>query len=270
MLDYLLEPFYLEFMQKAFVIAFFIGGVCALFSCFLVLKGWSLMGDAISHGVLPGVALGHLLGFPDIGAFISGLSCALLTGRIQESVKIKDDAVMGIVFSGMFALGLLMISQIETNIHLTHILFGNILGVSWADFLTSSTLAILVSFILLMKKRDFMLFCFDPLQSHAMGFSLKRTRYALLALLSLTIVSALKTVGIILVIAMLIAPGAIGFLLGRTFDRMLAIAFLSSLLSCFMGVLGSYYLDLSTSASIVFIQGLFFSAAFISYHLKSS
>lgn len=256
MIDTLLfEPLSHDFMQRALLVSVLVGTVCAIFSCFLVLKGWSLMGDAVSHAVLPGLALAYIAGIPlTIGAFAAGLLCALGTGFLKKNSRIKEDAVMGIVFSGMFALGLVLLTKIETDLHLMHILFGNVLGITTRDLVEAGILAAIVSAIILIKRRDFMLYCFDPAHAATIGLPVRFLHFGLLVLLSLTIVSALKAAGIILVIAMLIAPGAIGFLLTRSFDRMLAIAIAVSVFSCAAGTVLSYHIDAATAPLIIVIQ----------------
>lgn len=260
--DLLIEPLTYDFMQRALLMAMLIGVVCSIFSCFLVLKGWSLMGDAVSHAVLPGLALAYIAGVPlMLGAFVAGLFCAVATGYIKDNSRVKEDAVMGIVFSGMFALGLVMLTRIETDIHLLHVLFGNVLGIGVADMVEAGLIAALASLFMLIKRRDLMLYCFDPGHAAALGLPVKFLHYALLVLLALTIVSALKAAGIILVVAMLIAPGAIGFLLSRQFDRMMVAAVSVSVLSCVAGTLISYHMDAATAPLIVLIQGGIFLLA---------
>ncbi len=259
------EPLAHEFMQRALLVSILIGTVCSIFSCFLVLKGWSLMGDAVSHAVLPGLALAFVIGIPlSIGAFIAGLFCALATGYIKDNSRVKEDAVMGIVFSGLFALGLVMLTKIETDVHLLHVLFGNILGISSQDVIEAGTIAILCSLIMLIKRRDFMLYCFDPAHASVIGLRVRFLHFGLLILLALTIVSSLKAAGIILVISMLIAPGATGFMLTKSFDRMLIIAMSVSIFSCITGTLMSFHLDVATAPLIVVIQAaLFIMAVFV-------
>ena len=212
-------------MQRALIVSVLVAAVCAVLSCYLVLKGWSLMGDAISHAVLPGIVLAHVLGLPlAIGAFVAGLSCALLTGYLKENSRVKEDTVMGIVFSGMFGLGLVIFTKVETDQHLMHILFGNVLGVTARDLIETAIVAGGTLLIVLVKRRDLLLYCFDPNHARSIGLPVRVLHYGLLVLLSLTIVASLKAVGIILVIAMLIAPGATAYLLTDSFERMLVIA----------------------------------------------
>lgn len=222
------------------------------------------MGDAVSHAVLPGLSLAFIIGIPlSIGAFIAGLFCALMTGYLKDNSHVKEDAVMGIVFSGMFALGLVLLTKIETDIHLMHVLFGNVLGISTNDLIEAGSIAILCSLIMLIKRKDLMLYCFDPAYAGVIGLRVRILHFGLLILLALTIVSSLKAAGIILVIAMLIAPGAIGFLLTRSFDKMLVIALSASILSCIAGTILSFHIDAATAPLIVVIQAGFFMLALL-------
>jgi len=258
-IEFLIEPLTYPFMQRALVIAVVVGAACAVLSCYLVLKGWSLMGDAISHAVLPGIVLAYVIGIPlGVGAFIAGLFCAIATGYIKENSRVKEDTVMGIVFSGMFAAGLVMFVKIETDQHLDHILFGNLLGVTTQDIIETCIIGGVTLTIILAKRRDFLLYCFDPQYARAIGLPVRMLHYALLILLSLTIVGSLKAVGIILVIAMLIAPGAIGYLLTDRFDRMLGIAAASAIGSSVTGTLLSFYIDSATGPMIVMVQSVLF------------
>ncbi len=260
---FVLDPFVHGFMQRGLVVAVLVGTVCALLSCYLVLKGWSLMGDAVSHAVLPGIVLAQMLALPAvIGAFAAGLACALATGYLRDNSRVKEDAVMAIVFSGMFALGLVMFARGGGGgQHLMHILFGNMLGVRWSDVLETALIAVPVTVLVLAKRRDLMLYCFDPAHARAIGLPVQWLHYGLLILLALTIVAALKAVGIILVIAMLIAPGCIGSLLTRRFDTMLVVAVLAAVSSCIIGTILSFHLDAATGPSIVVVQALVFCAA---------
>ncbi len=262
--DWFVVPLSYPFMQRALIVSVLVAAVCAVLSCYLVLKGWSLMGDAISHAVLPGIVLAYVAGIPlAIGAFAAGLSCALFTGYLKEHSRVKEDTVMGIVFSGMFGLGLVIFSKIETDQHLMHILFGNVLGVTVRDLIETGIVAGGTLLIVLIKRRDLLLYCFDPNHARTIGLPVRVLHYGLLVLLSLTIVASLKAVGIILVIAMLIAPGATAYLLTDSFERMLVIATVVATVSAAIGTLASFHLDGATGACIVLTQSMFFVAAFL-------
>jgi manganese/iron transport system permease protein len=261
---FLIEPLQFEFMQRALMVAVLVGAVCAALSCFLVLKGWSLMGDAIAHAVLPGIVLAFVLGLPlAIGAFAAGLFSAVATGYLKEHSRVKEDTVMGIVFSGMFGLGLVMFTKVETEQHLTHLLFGNLLGVTAADLMETAIIAGATLLIVLIKRKDFLLYAFDPQHARIVGLPVRLLHYGLLALLSMTIVASLTAVGIILVVAMLIAPGAIAFLLARTFGAMLLIAMAAAVGSSVAGTFISFYIDAATGPCIVLFQTAIFLLALL-------
>lgn len=262
--DIFVTPLSYSFMQRALVVAILIGAVCSVLSCYLVLRGWSLMGDAISHAVLPGIVLAVVLGIPiAIGAFASGLSCALATGYLKENSRVKEDTVMGIVFSGMFGLGLVLMTKVETDQHLMHILFGNMLGVTWRDVAETAIIAVPTLAIVIAKRRDLLLYCFDPQHARAIGLPVRVIHYGLLVLLALTVVAALKAVGVILVVAMLITPGATAYLLTDRFDRMLAISASVSVGASIVGTLVSFHIDGATGPCIVLIQAAVFLLAFL-------
>ncbi len=264
MIETLLLPFRFEFMQTAMIIAVLVAVPAALLSCFLVLKGWALMGDAISHAVLPGVVAAYIVGFPlGIGAFVAGMVCALATGFLKENSRIKQDTVMGVVFSGMFGLGIVLYTKIQSDVHLDHILFGDILGVGWGDIAETGAIALAVTVVLVAKWRDFLLHAFDPAQARAVGLPVRLLHYGLLVILSLTIVAALKAVGIILAIAVLIAPGAIAFLLTRRFGTMMIVAVAVAVVTAFLGVYLSFFIDSAPAPTIVLLMTGTFIAAFL-------
>jgi len=255
----LLEPFRYPFMVDAMVVGVAIGAVCAVLSCYLVLKGWSLMGDAISHAVLPGIVIAYAVGLPlAVGAFLSGLVCAVATGYIKDNSRVKEDTVMGVVFTGMFAFGLVLFTKVRSDLHLDHILFGNILGLEPGDLRNTLVVAGLTLAVVLTLRRDLLLFCFDPAQARAIGLPVKVLYYLLLSLLAVTIVVSLKAVGIILVIAMLVTPGCVAYLLSDRFGTMLFIAVATAVGSSLTGVYVSFFLNASTGACIVLVQALVF------------
>src|SRR6187401_535345 len=235
-LGHLLEPLQYGFMIEAMLVGALIGAVCAILSWYLLLKGWSLMGDAVSHAVLPGIVLAYIVGLPlSIGAFVAGLLCAASTGWIKNNSRIKEDTAMGVIFTGLFALGLVMYTKVETDVHLNHILFGSLLGIETHDMVQAVVCAAVTLVIILVMRKDLLLYMFDPHQARAIGLNTTMLHYLLLALLSATIVAALQAVGIILTVAMLITPGCIGYLMSDNFDNMLLIASGSAIFSSVAG-----------------------------------
>jgi manganese/iron transport system permease protein len=260
----LLSPFQFGFMINALIISVLIAVPTALLSCFLVLKGWSLLGDAISHAVFPGVVIAYIVGFPyAIGAFVAGMICAVATGFLKDNSRIKQDTVMGAVFSGMFGLGLVLYVKIQSDVHLDHILFGDMLGVEWADIWQAAAIALVTAGIIGIKWRDFLLHAFDPAQARAVGLRVGLLHYGLLCLISLTVVGALQAVGIILVIAMLIAPGAIAFLLTRRFSTMLILSVVVAVFASFAGIYLSFFIDSAPAPTIVLILSGIFIVSFV-------
>jgi manganese/iron transport system permease protein len=261
---FFVDPLAHGFMQRGLMVAVLVGTACSLLSCFLVLKGWALMGDAVSHAVLPGIVLAHVVGLPlTLGAFGAGLACALATGYLKERSRVREDAVMGIVFSGMFAAGLVMFVKIDTDQHLSHVLFGNMLGVTARDVAEAAVIAVPTILAVVALRRDLLLYCFDVNHARAIGLPVRALHFGLLVLLALTIVASLKAVGIILVVAMLIAPGAIGFLLARRFEAMMLVAMTSAVGSSLVGTILSFHLDAATGPTIVVVQSLVFVVAIL-------
>ena len=270
MLDNILMPFQFGFMQQAFIISLMIAVPCALLSCFLIVRGWSLMGDAVSHAVLPGVVLAYILNIPlIIGAFCAGIFCALATGYLAENCRVKRDTVMGVVFSGMFGLGLVMYTKIRTEIHLDHILFGNMLGVQREDLLMAGVIALCVSLFLVVKYRDLLLISFDQVQASALGIGVGVLHFALLAALSLTIVATLKAVGLILAIALLIAPGAIAFLMTSRFQVMLPLAVAVTMIAMIAGIYLSFWIDSAPAPTIILLLSAIFALVFVRKSVKA-
>ncbi len=260
----LFDPLSHEFMRRALLVSALVGGVCGLLSCYMTLKGWALMGDAVSHSVMPGVVVAYALGLPfSIGAFVFGVGSVALIGFVKQKSRIKEDTVIGLVFTGFFALGLVLVSKIKSNIDLMHILFGSPLGISIEDIHQTLIISAIVVAVLLIFRRDLMLYCFDPTHARSIGINTGLLHYMLLSVLSLAAVAGLQTVGIILVVAMLITPGATAYLLTDRFDRMTIIAVTSSALASLVGVYVSYWSDIETGGSIVLVQTIFFLLAFL-------
>ncbi|GAA3325490.1 metal ABC transporter permease [Paeniglutamicibacter sulfureus] len=264
LLDLLLEPLGYGFMINALATAVTAAAVCAALSCWLVLIGWSLMGDAVSHAVLPGVVLAYVFSVPfAIGALLFGFLAVALIGAVRDTSRIKEDAAIGIVFSTLFALGLVLISVTPSQTDLGHIIFGNLLGVSKPELIQIVILGVLALGALLLKRRDFTLFAFDATHAHAIGLNPRLLGAALLGLLALTSVVALQAVGVILVVAMLIIPGATAHLLTDRFGRMLVIAPAVSVACAVIGLYVSYYLDTASGGMIVLTQGAVFALVYL-------
>lgn len=260
----LMLPFQFAFMQNAFLISIIVSVPTALLSCFLVMKGWALMGDAVSHAVLPGIVLAYIMGIPlIIGAFLAGMTCSVLTGYLATNSRVKQDTVMGVVFSGMFGVGIVLYVSVETNAHLDHILFGNMLGVEPHELWTAGIISVGVGLLLLLKWKDWLLHSFDLAQARASGLWVNWLHYGLLAALSLTIVATLSAVGLILAIGLLIAPGAIAFLLVRKFSTMLWVSVVICMFSMLFGSYASFFLDSAPAPTIILVLTAIFLLAFV-------
>lgn len=264
LVDFFVEPLQYTFIQRALLVTIVASVVCAVLSCWLVLIGWSLMGDAVSHAVLPGVALSYLLGAPfAIGALVFALIAVGAIGIVRNTTLVKEDAAIGVVFTTLFALGIVLISKFPSQIDLNHILFGNLLGVSQADMWQVFVLGGLAFVVMVVKRRDFTLFAFDRTQAKAVGISPTVLSGLMLTLLALTTVVALQAVGVILVVAMLITPGATAYLLTNRFGRMLVLAPSISVVCAVVGIYVSFYLDVSSGGTVVLTQGTVFTLAYL-------
>ena len=262
--DWILEPLQYDFMVRALATTVMAAVVCALLSCWLVLVGWSLMGDAVSHAVLPGVVIAYVIGAPfALGALVFGFLAVALIGAIRGTSRVKEDAAIGIVFTTLFALGLVLISVTPSQTDLNHIIFGNILGVSMGDLVQVGILAAVSFVVLLVKRRDLTLYAFDPTHAFAIGLSPRMLGALLLGILALTAVVALQVVGVVLVVAMLIIPGATAQLLTDRFGRMLMIAPLLSAACSVTGIYLSYWLDAAPGGLVVVVQGAAFALVYL-------
>ena len=262
--SFITEPIAHEFMRKAILISTLITSVCGLLSSFLTLKGWALMGDAVSHAVMPGVVVAYAIGVPlSIGAFVFGVGSVALIGFIKHKSRIKEDTVIGLVFTGFFALGIVLISKITSDIDLMHILYGTPLGIPLSDVKQTIFISLLVVLLLSIFRKDLMLYCFDPRHAKTIGINVSFLHYLLLTCLSLAAVVGLQAVGIVLVVAMLITPGATAYLLTDKFDELSIISVLSSIISSLIGIYLSYWLDIAPGGSIVLVQTFIFLFAFL-------
>jgi manganese transport system permease protein len=264
LIQWFTAPLQHEFMLKAILMSGLVGLVCSALSCFMTLKGWALMGDAVSHAVMPGVVIAYALNLPlALGAFVFGVGAVAAIGFIKAKTRIKEDTVIGLVFTGFFALGLVLVSKIKSSIDLTHILFGNVLGISDGDILQIIIISVITLGTIAILRKDLILFCFDATHARSIGLNTTFLYYVLLSLLSLTAVAGLQTVGIILVVAMLVTPGATAYLLSDRFDQMMLIAMASGVFSSVMGTYISYHIDGSTGGCIVVLQTVLFLVAMV-------
>ncbi len=264
LMDWLIAPLQYGFMVKALWVSALVGLVCAALSCFMILKGWALMGDAVSHAVLPGVVLAYVMNIPfAIGAFVFGVGSVVAIGFIQSHTRVKEDTVIGLVFTGLFAFVIVLVSKVKSSVELGHILFGNVLGIADGDIIQTVVIAVITLVTLALLRKDLILFCFDPTHARSIGLNTNFLYYVLLSLLSLTAVAGLQTVGIVLVVAMLVTPGATAYLLCDRFDRMMLVAMTSGVFSSVLGTYISYHLDASTGGCIVVVQTLVFLIAMI-------
>ncbi len=262
--DSVSDSFQYAFMQRALLTSVLVGAICGILSCYVVLKRWSLLGDAISHAVLPGVAVAYLLGWPFfIGAFITGALTSVGIGAIERHTRIKSDAAMGLMFTSAFALGIVIISKIASSTHLMHILFGNVLGVQPSALLLTLVASMIALLVVWLAYRPLLLYAFDPLQAQALGFNTSIIHYGLILLLTLTIVASLETVGIILVVAMLITPGATAHLLTDRFKTMMLISVGVGVSSAVIGLWLSVMLDVASGGSIVLMATSWFFMALL-------
>ena len=264
LVSFLYEPLSHGFMREAILMSSLVASVCGLLSSYLTLKGWALMGDAVSHSVLPGVVVAYALGLPfSLGAFVFGVGSVALIGFIKQKSRIKEDTVIGLVFTGFFALGIVLVSKIKSNKDLTSILFGSPLGIDFSDITQTVFISILVVVLLLIFRKDLLLYCFDPRHAKTVGINVIFLHYLLLTCLSLAAVVGLQSVGIILVVAMLVTPGATAYLLTDKFDKMVIISIISSVFSSIIGIYFSYWLEINTGGSIVLVQTFIFLFAFL-------
>lgn len=269
MIALLLEPLHYQYMQKALLAATVVGGVCALLSVYLMLKGWSLVGDALSHAVVPGVAAAYALALPyTVGAFFAGMLAMLGMLALRRLPMLRQDAVIGFVFTTFFAAGLLLISLNPTAINLEAVIYGQILAIADRDLVQMLVISAITLLVLAVQWRTFMLLFFDEVQAMVSGLPVRRLQLLFFALVSMAVVAALQAVGAILVIALLIAPGATAFLLSKRFGRVLWIAFAIGIITCILGVYLSYYLDLVPGAMIVLLQTACFLGVFIHSHVR--
>ncbi|WP_371836135.1 metal ABC transporter permease [Ochrobactrum sp. Q0168] len=263
MMGTLLEPFTYGYMLDAMWVSALVGGVCAFLSCYLMLKGWSLIGDALSHSIVPGVAGAYMLGLPfSIGAFFSGGLAAAVMLFLNQRTKLKEDAIIGLIFSGFFGLGLFMVSISPTSVNIQTIVLGNILAITPGDKLQLGIIGFVSLALLLVKWKDLMVTFFDETHARSIGLNPTALKIMFFTLLSASTVAALQTVGAFLVICMVVTPGATAYLLTDRFPRLLVIAVMIGAATSFVGAYASYFLDGATGGIIVVLQTAIFLSAF--------
>ena len=264
MIDTLLEPFAYGYMTSAILVSTIVGGLCAFLSAYLMLKGWSLIGDALAHSVVPGVAGAYLLGLPfGIGAFISGGLAASLMLFISERSGLKTDVVIGIIFTAFFGVGLFVVSLYPMSISIETIIMGNILAISYSDMLQLLIIGSISLLILFLKWRDLMVVFFDESHARTVGLNPSRLKIVFFTLLSASIVAALQTVGAFLVIAMVVTPGATAYLVCDRFPKLILLSVLIGSVTCFTGAYLSFFIDGATGGIIVVLQTIVFLGVFL-------
>jgi manganese/iron transport system permease protein len=260
----LLEPFGYGYMVNAMWVSALVGAVCAFLSAYLMLKGWSLVGDALSHAIVPGVAGAYMLGLPfSLGAFLSGGLAALAMLFVRERTRLKEDAVIGLTFTSFFGLGLFMVSLSPTSVDVQTIVLGNILGIAPADILQLAIIGGGSLLVLTLKWRDLMVVFFDENHARSVGLHPGRLKLLFFTLLAASTVAALQTVGAFLVIAMVVTPGATAYLLTDRFGRLIVLSVLIGAGTSFTGAYASYFLDAATGGIIIVLQTLIFLLAFL-------
>ncbi|WP_171923051.1 iron/manganese ABC transporter permease subunit SitC [Salmonella bongori] len=263
-MNWLVEPFGYQYMLNAMWVSAMVGGLCAFLSCYLMLKGWSLIGDALSHSIVPGVAGAWILGLPfSLGAFLSGGLAAGSMLFLNQRSRLKEDAIIGLIFSSFFGVGLFMVSLNPMSVNIQTIILGNVLAIAPADILQLAIIGVVSLTILLFKWKDLMVVFFDETHARSIGLHPGRLKLLFFTLLSVSTVAALQTVGAFLVICLVVTPGATAWLLTDRFPRLLAIAFAIGSLTSFLGAWLSYWLDGATGGIIVVMQTLLFLTAFI-------
>ena len=263
-MEILLEPFGYGYMQNAMWVTALVGGVCAFLSAYMMLKGWSLIGDALSHSIVPGVAGAYMLGLPfSLGAFIAGGLAAGAMLFFNERTKLKEDVIIGLIFTSFFGLGLFMVSLSPTSVNIQTIVLGNILAITPGDTLQLAIIGFVSRGILLAKWKDLMVVFFDESHARSVGLNPTVLKVVFFTLLAVSTVAALQTVGAFLVIAMVVTPGATAYLLTDRFPRLIATSVAIGVLTSFFGAYASYFLDGATGGIIVVLQTLIFLLAFV-------
>ncbi|MCS7143132.1 MAG: metal ABC transporter permease [Aigarchaeota archaeon] len=271
LIQLLLEPFQYNFMQIALVTSIVVGIVTSILSCFIVIRGWALLGDAISHSVLPGIAIAVALNVPlVIGALVAGIGSSLLIGYTETKFKVRNDTAIGIVLTGAFALGLVILSRLRPTVDIFHVLFGNVLGVTYDELLFTSASASIVLIIVGLFMKEIVVYTFDPIYAKVIGLPASLIHYMLMSLLSLCIVASIQTAGIILVVSLLIAPGATAYMFAGRMSQMFSISLLAGVVSVIIGLYISYYFAVSSGGAIALVATLIFFVSSMVKLLRTS
>ncbi|MBW9058808.1 metal ABC transporter permease [bacterium M00.F.Ca.ET.194.01.1.1] len=264
MIDTLLEPFTYGYMLNAIWVSALVGGVCGFLSAYLMLKGWSLIGDALSHAIVPGVAGAYMLGLPfSLGAFLSGGLAAGSMLFLNQKTRLKEDAIIGLIFTSFFGLGLFMVSLSPTSVNIQTIVLGNILAITAEDTIQLALIGGISLLVLSLKWRDFMVVFFDENHARTVGLKPEALKVIFFTLLAASTVAALQTVGAFLVVAMVVTPGATAYLLTDRFERLILMSLIIGAATSFIGAYLSYFLDGATGGVIVVLQTATFLAAFV-------
>ena len=263
MIDLVLEPLNYSYMRNAIIVSSLVGAICAFLSCFVIMKGWSLIGDALSHSIVPGVAGAYILGLPfTIGAFISGTAAAVAMLYLNEKTNLKEDSIIGIIFTSFFAIGVFIISISPTPINIQTIILGNILSITPQDTLQLIIISVITLSILILKWKDLMLLFYDENHAQTVGLNIKFLKLIFFVLLSVSTVAAMQTVGAFLVIAMIVTPGATAYLITDKFSKLILISIFVGVFSCAFGTYISYFIDGATGGVIILVQTILFLLAF--------
>ncbi|UNZ53531.1 metal ABC transporter permease [Agrobacterium tumefaciens] len=264
MINSLLEPFTYGYMLNAIWVSALVGGVCGFLSAYLMLKGWSLIGDALSHAIVPGVAGAYMLGLPfSLGAFLSGGLAAGFMLFLNQKTRLKEDAIIGLIFTSFFGLGLFMVSLSPTSVNIQTIVLGNILAITTEDTIQLALIGGISLIVLALKWRDFMVVFFDENHARTVGLKPEVLKVIFFTLLAASTVAALQTVGAFLVVAMVVTPGATAYLLTDRFERLILMSLIIGAATSFVGAYLSYFLDGATGGVIVVLQTAIFLAAFV-------
>ncbi|MBY7649553.1 MAG: hypothetical protein C4617_03500 [Candidatus Liberibacter europaeus] len=258
-IDYAVLPLQFPAIQNSFLIGMIVVIPMAILSCFVILKKQSFVGEAISHSVLPGIVVAHVIGLPlEIGAFIAGMICTLSAGYLKEKSHFQEDILLSLVFSGMFAIGTILMLKVKSSIHFNHILLGDMFGISKSDIIITGIFSLISISFLLLKRNDLLLIIFDPLHARSIQIPVKLLHYIFLVILSLVIVISLKSIGIILPPAVLVLPGATAFLLSKRHTTMILVSVVISVLCTFLGIYISFFINSASAPTIVMLMVICF------------